>query len=195
MKWITVKIALLSMIGVLGGSSALAHGYADDVGDGPVPPKNEIVMPPATKITATTPKGTITIVSGKGLKRSYTWEGATRSVEMWPRDERWYGSLGLYFPGPGQHWEEHNGITRGVVEEGQQHFKTAEEALDWIAKRDWMPHVYRNDGLVVGWMKVPARRQLNVDVWQLYIGGRKPTKLAGSRDDKITVQQLKQSSK
>jgi hypothetical protein len=26
-------------------------------------------------------------------------------------------------------WEKHDGITRGVVEEGQQHFKTTEQAV------------------------------------------------------------------
>jgi hypothetical protein len=158
------------------------------VGDGPVPARNEVVMTPGMKITATTTAGKITINAGKGLKRSYTWEGATRSVEMEPREERWYGSLGLYFPGPGEHWKNHKGITRGVVEEGQQHFKTTDEALKWLGERKWMPYVYRDDGLVVGWNKTPARRQLNVEVWQILINGKKPTKLRGSQDDKIKVE-------
>lgn len=162
--------------------------FAGEVGDGPVPARNEIVMTPGMRITATTPVGTITITSGKGLKRCYTWEGATRCVEMEPRRERWYGSLGLYFPGPGSHWKEHNGITRGVVEEGQQHFKTTDEALAWLRDRKYMPLVYRSDGLVVGWGKTPAREQLNVEVWQIYVGGRKPKNLPGSQDDKIVVE-------
>ncbi len=129
----------------------------------------------------------MTVTAGKGLKRSYTWEGETRSVEMWPRRERWYGSLGLYFPGPGNHWKPHNGIARGVVEEGQQHFKTVDEALKWIAEQKWWPLVYRSDGLLVGWGKNLSRQQLNVDVWQIVIDGKKPTKLPGSHDDKIIV--------
>lgn len=105
---------------------------------------------------------------------------------MWPRQERWYGSLGLYYPGPGNHWKSHNGITRGVLGEGQQHFKTVEETLAWISEQKrWMPFVYRNDGLVVGWRKVPPRKQLNVEVWQIYINGEKPMALPGSEDDKI----------
>ena len=164
---------------------------ADEVGDSPVPARNEVVMSPGMKITATTPVGKITITAGKGLKRSYTWEGATRSVEMTPRDERWYGSLGLYFPGPGEHWKEHKGITRGVVEEGQQHFKTAQQARQWLAGRKYMPYVYRGDGLVVGWQKVPARKQLNVEVWQIFINGKKPARLPGSSDDKIVVERPK----
>src|SRR5262245_15717902 len=61
-----------------------ASVLADDVGDGPIPGKNEVVMWPAMSITATTDVGTITITAGKGLKRSYTWENGTRSVEMIP---------------------------------------------------------------------------------------------------------------
>lgn len=106
---------------------------------------------------------------------------------MFPRTKRWNDSLGLYYPGPGNHWKPHNGIARGVVEEGQQHFKTVDEALKWIAGRTWPPLVYRNDGLAVGWMKNLSRKQLNVDVWQIYIDGKKPANLPGSPDDKITV--------
>jgi hypothetical protein len=151
------------------------------------PVKNEIVMSPGMKITATTPNGTIAVSAGNGLTRSYTWDGATRSVEMWPRTERWYGSLGLYYPGPGFHWKEHDGIARGVLEEGQQHFKTVDEALKWIRAQNSMPHVYTKTGLVIGWMKVLSRKQLNVDVWQIYINGRKPTNLPGSQNGKILV--------
>ncbi|MBE7501707.1 MAG: hypothetical protein HS113_15670 [Verrucomicrobiales bacterium] len=35
-------------------------------------------------------------------------------------------------------------------------------------------------------MKVPARRQLSVEVWQIYIGGKKPERLPGARDDLIS---------
>lgn len=159
-------------------------------GDGPIPKKNEVVMAQGSRLTATTPVGKIVIVAGQGLRRSYTWDGATRAVEMWPRDKRWYGSLGLYYPGPGNHWREHEGISRGVVQEGQQHFETTAEAMDWLKKLQWQPHVWNNSGLVVGWSKTPARQQLNVDVWQLYIGGKKPTKLPGA-DDKAIIYETK----
>ena len=79
-------------------------GFANDQpGDGPISKKNEIVMAPGSRLTATTPVGRIVINAGEGLRRSYTWDGATRSVEMWPRDKRWYGSLGIYYPGPEWH--------------------------------------------------------------------------------------------
>jgi uncharacterized protein (TIGR03067 family) len=160
-----------------------------EVRDGPVPARNEIVMSSGMKITAKTPVGTISITAGKGLRRSYTWEGATRSVTMEPREQRWYGSLGIAYPGLGCHWKPHNGIARAVTEEGQQHFKTEAEALEWLRKqKKWLPLVYRNDGLVVGWTKYLPRKQLNVDVWQIYIAGKKPTKLPGGQDDKIKVE-------
>jgi hypothetical protein len=173
---------LVAAVTFFAGASALP-----EVGDHPIPAANEVAMMPGSTITATTSLGTISIQAGKGLKRSYTWDGSTRSVEMVPRDKRWYGSLGLYFPGPGNHWKPNNGITRGVVEEGQQHFKTVDEAMKWINEHLWMPLVYRNDGLAVGWRKVPERSQLNVDVWQIYIDGKKPTALPGSADEKIIV--------
>ena len=116
MNRILVPLAALQLFTL--GCMPGVQPAASPVGDGPVPPKNEIVMSPGMTITATTPTGAITVTAGRGLKRSYTWEGATRSVEMWPRGERWYGSLGLYYPGPGNHWEAHNGITRGGLQEG-----------------------------------------------------------------------------
>ena len=167
--------------------TALAPAIACQVGDGPVPAANEIVMAPNSEITQTSSVGTITITAGRGLKRCYTWEGATRCVEMGPRDERWYGSLGLYFPGPGDHWAEHNGITRGVTEEGQQHFKSMDEALTWLKNQEYPSLIYRNDGLVVGWGKNLPRRQLNVSVWQIFIDGKKPTQIPGAQDERITV--------
>jgi hypothetical protein len=167
--------------------AALAPAVGCQTDDGPVPAANEIVMSPSSVITEVSPLGTISITAGRGLKRCYTWEGATRCVEMEPRDQRWYGSLGLYFPGPGDHWEEHNGITRGVTEEGQQHFETMNEALNWLKSQEYPSLIYRNDGLAVGWGKVLPRRQLDVSVWQIYIDGSKPTQMPGAQDDRIAV--------
>jgi len=156
-------------------------------GDPSVPIDNEIVMPPNSTIVATTETGTICIKSGNGLKRYYTWEGATRFVVMSPRIKRWYGSMGISYPGPGSHWlPKHNGISRGVLEEGQQHFKNMDDAMAWIKKcKQWIPLVYRNDGLLVAYGKALSREQLNVEVWQIMINGQKPAKLEGSRNDAI----------
>ena len=152
----------------------------------------ELVMQPGMTITAVTTTGTIVISAGHGLDRAYAWEGASRAVTLWPRPERWYGSFGAYYPGPGEHWREHNGITRGVLEEGQQHFETEEQALDWLRKQSgYEPTVYRDDGLVVSFGKTLPRRQLDVNVWQIFIHGVKPLTLPGSDNGKIGVTDTK----
>jgi hypothetical protein len=140
----------------------------------PVPKDNETVMTDGMKIIATTRNGTITIKADKGLKRSYTWEGETRSVIMYPRKKRWFGSMGLYYPGPGNHWKEHNGIRRGVLEEGKRYFDSEESAFKWL--RFWYGCSYRDDGLAVCYSKQLDRSAINVDVWQIYIGGTVPSK-------------------
>lgn len=148
----------------------------------------ELVMRPGMTITAQTTAGTIAITAGSDLERTYTWEGASRSATLNPRAERWDGSLGAYYPGPGEHWAAHNGITRGVLEEGQQHFASEQQATKWLRKQSvYYPTVHRDDGLVVCFGKVLPRRQLNVEVWQILIRGAKPEKLPGSDNSKIKV--------
>jgi len=171
---------------------------------------SEVVIEPETKIVATNSVGTIQITAVTPLERTYTWEGDSRSVKMIRRSYRWYGSCGLYFPGDGYHWKEHHGIRRAVLNEGQQHFDTADEATAWLKKQtienamvwrndgdettEWLKGrtnenamVYRNDGLVVTFKKRLGRQELDVDVWQIYIANKKPSKLPGSDDSKIVV--------
>jgi hypothetical protein len=150
-------------------------------------PYTELVLAPHAVLTATTSIGTMKIEAVDVLTRTYTWEGASRSVRLWPREERWYGSLGAYYPGPGEHWENHHGITRGVLEEGRQNFSSESEALAWLHLGMNHLMVYRDDGLAVDWSKNLDRRQLNVNVWQILINGEKPHHLAGSQNDKITL--------
>lgn len=181
MKAAVLPLALLILV---------PRGCADDGKPRPsrIPATCEVVMSPGMRITATTSVGKIAITAVDELTRSYTWDGATRAVEMSPQESRWYGSLGLVNPGAGEHWRDHHGITRCVTEEGQQHFKTVEEALKWIKACDYCPFVYRGDGLMVGWDKTLPRKQLDVEVWQILINGKKPQQLPGSQDDKIVVE-------
>jgi hypothetical protein len=51
-----------------------------------------------------------------------------------------------------------------------------------------LPYVWRHDGLMVGWQKYLARKELDVEVWQVYVNGQKPDHLPGSRDDRIVVE-------
>jgi len=152
-------------------------------------PYSEIVMSPGMKIFATNRTGPITIEHASDTKRRYTWDGASRVVSLVPRRERWYGGLGLYCPGD-YGFQPNNGVSRAVVEEGQRHFKNEADALAWLDEpynSDTLNFVYTRDGLAVGWHKVYARQQLNVDVWQILIDGKKPQNLPGARDDLVSV--------
>ena len=157
--------------------------------DGPL----ELVMADGMQITATNSFGTIKIKAEGRFKRIYTWGGDTRWAFLDPRRQRWNGSLGIYCSGTGDHWKEHSGVTRGVLGEGQQHFSTREQAVAWLQRRPhgsadaYADYVWRNDGLAVGWGKTLERCQLNVDVWQMYIAGSKPTRLPGSQNHRISV--------
>jgi hypothetical protein len=152
----------------------------------------ELVMNTGDKIIATTATGTIEIEAKEGLNRSYTWEGSTRSAKLLPRTERWYGSMGAYYPGPGEHWKSNNGITRGVLQEGQQHFETLEAARKWLDQQCKIySTVFTHSGLVVSFEKVPDRRQLNVEVWQILIKGKPPQRIEKSNDSKIKLERFK----
>lgn len=168
------------------------HGYAlaDDPKPraGRLPAGCEVAMSPGMRITATTPVGTIAITAIDELTRSYTWDGATRAVEMSPRPARFFGSLGLFHYAEGEHWRDHHGIARCHTDEGQQDFGTVEEVMKWSKERDWLTFVYRDDGLMVGWNKFLGGKTLHVEVWQIFIAGKKPKRLPGSQDDKIVVE-------
>ena len=150
-------------------------------------PENEIVMSEGMRIEATNRYGTIQIEALRGTKRAYTWDGQTREVLLAARKARWYGSMGIYSPGDSS-FASVNGIHRAVVQEGQQHFGSLKEAMDWLNQpwhRDELS--YTNSGLVVGWSRTPGRGQLNVEVWQIFIDGKKPTSLPGAKDSAIRV--------
>ena len=147
------------------------------------------VVPPGKDHIVQTIRGPITVRATELYPRTYYWGRCQGTVDLGPRNQRWHGSLGAYFPGTGFHWPECEGVARAVVEEGQQHFTTVDEAVAWLNKKsEWMRYVYRNDGLAVGWRTViPYRKQLNVNVWQILIGGQKPTRLPGADDSAIST--------
>ena len=204
-----VLVTAIAAFGALGCMRTVAHSpdasapstpgvKATGITAGPEPgitiAEKEIVMSANMQITADTPVGTITITAGQGFNRCYTWEGATGCIELGPQEAPW---LGLAAEGNPFLWRTHNGINRIVVIEGQQHFSSVDEFKKWTGffrrgyfKRVDEPLVYRDDGLLVGWSKVLARCLLDVDVRQIYIDGRKPDKLPGSQNDKISVRMV-----
>ena len=149
----------------------------------------EVVMTPRMRIQVTNNTGLISIEHAGETTRRYAWDGAVRVVELETRRERWYGSMGLYSPGDST-FRDVGGIRRAVLEEGQMHFTNETEAVAWLSQpynRDTLDIVYDDRGLAVGWAKNLARKQINVDVWQIFINGTKPTALKGSRGHQIQV--------
>jgi hypothetical protein len=183
-----IKRAGLLLAGSIFAFFSQSCDFSENVGDGPIPAENEVVMTPGMEITADTPSGEIKVTAGNGLKRSYTWDGETRSVEMRTRKRKEGRDMGIYFPGPGEHWKENHGVTRGVLQEGRLNFNSEEAALKWLSEKPaFIPRVYRRDGLSVWFAKAPSRRQINVDVFQVYIGNSKPKQLPGAQDENIQV--------
>jgi hypothetical protein len=149
--------------------------------------KNEFAMYPDMAINAVNANGQIKIEATSQLERIFTWEGHNVKVRMRPRDKRWYGSLGIYSPG-GSDDQIHV-----VSEEGQQHFFSEKEALEWLSwQTERMDYVYTSDGLIVGWNK--TQNSISIQVWQFYISGKRPFNLPGARNYEITIRNKDKSS-
>lgn len=155
----------------------------------PVPERNEIVLETGTKVTATTAAGEITIIAGPGLLRTIKWDGATRWAVMKPREERYAGSLGIYYEGTPPDWKPHQGLRRLNYEEGQLHFETLHAAKVWMQIRR-LHFVYTDTGLVIGWKREFEDNTLTVEVWQFYISGEKPTNMPGAEVRQIALTQV-----
>jgi len=154
----------------------------------PVPEDSEIVLNNGMVITAATPEGKITISAGPGLLRTVSWDGTKRYVVLKPRTERLYGSKGIYFEGHPEGWVTHNGMSGVKIEEGQRFFDNVDDANIWMQIRR-LHYVHTNNGLVIGWKRKPSEAILQVEVWQFYIGGEKPTFLPNAKDYLIQTRQ------
>ena len=141
---------------------------------------NELVMCEGMEISVHT-HDPITITAINKIKRKYVTNNIDVTVNLIPREVRWYTSYGLYKPSGTRNLHM-------VLEEGQQHFYSEEGALHWLAiraKKRESNLRYTSDGLVVAWENPEGI--LLVDVWQIYIQGKKPRALPGSSDSVITV--------
>lgn len=158
-----------------------------------IPLPSEIVLQEGARLVANTSNGNITVIAGNKFERRYEWNGCGIDAHMFPRKNRWFGSLGMYdaaarmFYNP---WAGCDGISRPVVEESQIHFADEHSAEVWITRRkridSWFT-VWTNDGIFIQWGLSPQRNQLNVDLMQICIKGKKPTKLTGAVDTSISV--------
>jgi len=152
--------------------------------------KPELVMPPGCIIEAVNKQGKMRIEAVGKYTRKYKWKGRSKKFRLWPREKRWNGSKGAYRPSGDRDMH-------AVLEEGQQHFSSQEEVYPWLiwqrynGRRDVK---YTSDGLVVVWQEqrhpVAANYSaLSVDVWQIYVDGKKPSGLRGASDGAIKVLQ------
>lgn len=154
----------------------------------PVPEYSEVALDNGQVVTAATPEGKITVSAGPGTLRSLSWDGAKRYVVLKPREERLYGSKGIYFEGHPDNWKPHNGLSRIKIEEGQRQFDNVDDALIWMQIRR-LHYVWTNNGLVVGWKRKPDEAMLQVEVWQFFIDGEKPSFLPDAKDYLIQTRQ------
>lgn len=168
--------------------------------DKPISGSQELVLAEGTQLIAKSTLGEVRIVAGLGTRRIYIWDdgACVREANLWRREARWYGSYGLYFPGPGNHWAVCNGIRRGVLEEGQLHFATPDKAQDWVDQEKAScvsgagavcDLIYSADGLLLRFGKTEPRSQLDVTLFQLFVDGSKPQGLEGASTN-LTIRAL-----
>ena len=147
-------------------------------------PESELVMQPGMSITATNIQGTMRIDYIDKYTRRYAWDGNVKIFRHQPRMKRWLGSLGMYRP-------QGDGSMHAVLEEGQMRFTSLGDAYTWLKKSErFMDFVWTEDGLVVGWKKQASpdddHLALSVQVWQLFVRGKKPA-LKGAEAAKIKI--------
>lgn len=143
----------------------------------------DAVLSPGQTVEATNKNGGIRISYQGPTGRKYEWDEQQKVLKLKVRPEPFQGKLGLY--DPADSWL-FSGGTRLVVEEAVRDFENEEQMnAALVESNDYMDWVYTNDGLVVGFGRTPARRQVDVDLWQFLLRGRKPTNLPGARPDRI----------
>ncbi len=147
----------------------------------------EVVLKPGMKVTATNATGTVTIEAGEGTKRIFRGNGWKKERNLIPRTTRWYGSLGLYDPSPSLY----PFFGQLLVDEGRLYFSSISEALKYLYEdRPYFKPIYTNNGLVFGYgehivgVGKPIR---NVQLWQIYINGKRPTSIPGADDSAFLV--------
>ncbi len=146
---------------------------------------NEMVMSEGMIIEVVRNNQKIKIVAHEKMKRTFSIENEAVTIKMKSRSVRWKGNLGAYCAGG-------NDKIHTVIEEGQQHFFSANEAIEWLSWLDSRMHyVYTSDGLVLGWEfqcdQKSSKKALNVQIWQFYIKGKKPDKMEDAKDNQIKV--------
>lgn len=78
-----------------------------------------------------------------------------------------------------------------MLDEGILWFKSVDDFLRWVRyeRQSGLDYKYNDNGIMVGWLRYPLRKQINVEVWQVMINGHKPGGLPGSNNDLVRVTQ------
>lgn len=144
------------------------------------------VLVQGESIDATNKNGRVKISYVGPTQRAYEWDSEKRTVELQPRKEEFDGKLGLYDPANSWIFLSHN--TRLVLNEATRDFDSQKKARTALTESSaYMDWVYTPDGLVVGFGRSPERKQINIDVFQFLIRGKKPINLEAARPNQITV--------
>jgi hypothetical protein len=149
----------------------------------------ETVLSPGTRIEATNANGTVIVTAGEGTRRTFEGDGWKKTIRMTARSERWFGSLGLYDPGTSA-----GRATRVMAEEGRIYVDSADDALKYlyVGSTHYQP-VYTNSGLVFShsvaepWDPETQPRVHDIQIWQIYVKGRRPTTMPGADDEAIRL--------
>lgn len=156
----------------------------------------ELVLKEGAQLTAKDGDMTLTIVAGKDMDRTYQWGECKLRSDMKPRLNRWFGSAGMYDPAGRMLLNPFTkkacqGISRTVVGEGQIHFRDGKAANKWvkeyIGRLPDFSSAVTADGLVLLWSHTPGRSQLNADLWQVCIQGKRPQNLAVGKNSSIEI--------
>lgn len=149
--------------------TALAVGSCSPM---PTIDPREVVLLPGQSIHAENMNGSITVTYISKYKRKFEWDGHNIIQTMNPRTERLYGRMGLVGPEPTFYFGKEG---RLLTNEYSIFCKNEDEVRAFLyegsAIMDW---VYTRDGLALGFGKTPGRDQVDVDIVQIYVDGRKP---------------------
>ncbi len=171
----TVILFLVLLLWSISGNKNKPYAYTENV------------LTDGMSITVQTHIEKLTIEGLEGTRRKFTGEGWSKVADLIPRQTRWYGSLGLYDPA-----DSNTQSGRLLVDEGRQFFDSEEEALRYLCEEQKKGYkiVYSNHGLSLSQDKEPTGLDKPirfVNIWQIYINGKKPTSLKGANDEAIQV--------
>jgi hypothetical protein len=147
----------------------------------------ELAMSPEMQIIAANMNGQVSIEWLSPLSRKYKWDNHEEIRTLIPRKTRFMRKLGAYDPATQSIFCFFCPI-RIVADDSMLDFNTMEEVYEYLyqgsAVLDW---VYNDNGWVVGFAKVPERKQVNIHVYKITVNGKSPLQIKGSRNDAIEI--------